>query len=410
MISIFENFVQNIESVETFFKKLAMKALEEDKSSLENRTKYYEDSIKEIFGEEVLKKFLKLLDDNINDQNAERELFTSISKEKYAYLLLKIDEAPKLRDKNFEILASGAFITLNNYFEFLFADLLTYYFINNKNQIEEKNISISLSELKNYSTIDEAYNEILFKEVEKLLIDLNFEEIKKYFQSLKVGLSEEFVDWNYINEIRERRHILVHNNSIVNKKYITKSGNPFNLAIGDTAKIKVKYFQKAIDEIRIAGILLIMNSWGKWEKNTTTEAIVELLTTSFELLKQKKYLITTKVCEYVETHIKPLNDNEDNCVLRSKFNHCIALKRLGEKEACQKKLNEIRISTLSPIFRIVNHILKDEFNEGILLFKQAIIVDEFSIADYLEWPIFDELRENEELNSLATSEFNEKTD
>ena len=55
MISIFENFVQNIESVETFFKKLAMKALEEDKSSLENRTKYYEDSIKEIFGATIIK-------------------------------------------------------------------------------------------------------------------------------------------------------------------------------------------------------------------------------------------------------------------------------------------------------------------------------------------------------------------
>ena len=435
---IFEQFVLNIQSVELFFKKFSIQALEEDKTILEAKKDYMENVFKKAIGEDAFNEIINKLNikdkaqDIIKEQNskdilkdAEFEIIENDednlsievqltenekeSKSKHLDLIFEFNNAPKLQTKNFEILTNSSFLMLNNYFEFLFADLLTFHFTNNKNTIEEKNINISLSDLKNYSTIDEAYSEILFKEVEKLLIDMNFEEIKEYFKKLGVSLSENLINWNKINEIRERRHLVVHNNSIINKKYLSKSENPFNFSIGDNATINANYFKETLEEIQTAGILLIMNCWGKWEKNNATDAIFEILNLTFDLLKEKKYSLTFKICEYVEKNIIAKDDDQENCLIRIKFNYCIALKRKAEIKKLDKKLEEIRVGSMSPIFKIAKHILINENETAISLLKQSIIVDKIKLEDYHEWPIIEELRKDESLNLKAIEQFKNNT-
>jgi hypothetical protein len=434
--AIYEQFVLNIQSVELFFKKFSILALEEDKSILTSKKEYMENVLKKALGQNGFDELMikinqkanessdlvveeeveieveevedaQVVEDIQNAENIEKSDSENFTKTNIQELMLQIENAPKLQTKNFEILASSTFLILNNYFEFLFADLLTFHFTNNKNLIGEKNINISLNELKNYSNIEEAFDDFLFREVEKLLLEMTFEEIKNYFKKLDVSLSEDFINWDNINEIRERRHLVVHNNSIVNKKYISKSNNPYNLNIGDIAKIDTEYLKKSIIDIQIAGILLIMNCWGKWQKKYATDAIMELLTLTFDLLKQKKYKTAIKICEYVEKNIKPSNDDEENCIIRIKFNYCIALKKLKEKKTLEKKLDELRVGSMTPIFKIAKHILSDEHKIAISLFKQSIIVDTFSIDDYLDWPIFEDIRNDTELNTVAIDEFKE---
>ena len=432
---IFEQFILNIQSVELFFKKFSIQALEEDKTILEAKKDYMGNVFKKAIGEDAFNEIINKLNSKDTEQDilkepnskdtlkdAEFEIIhedyevnNSIevqlttnekdSKSKYLNLIFEFNNAPKLQTKNFEILTNSSFLMLNNYFEFLFADLLTFHFTNNKNTIEEKNINISLSDLKNYTTIEEAYNEILFKEVEKLLIDMNFEEIKDYFKKLGVSLSENLINWNKINEIRERRHLVVHNNSIINKKYLSKSDNPYNFNIGDNAIINSNYFKETLEEIQTAGILLIMNCWGKWEKENATDAIFEILNLTFDLLKEKKYSLTFKICEYVEENIVAKDDDQENCLIRIKFNYCIALKRKEEIKKLDKKLEEIRVGTMSPIFKIAKHILINENETAISLLKQSIVVDEIKLEDYLEWPIFEELRKDQNLNLKAIEQF-----
>ena len=209
---IYQQFIRNIESVEAFFETFSLKALEEDKSILESRKTHLENAILKTFGEEGLKDFLKEIEKEDTEVEENKATSKEVPVEKLEDFLYQVTRTPKLQDKNFEILSNGAFLILNNHFEYLFADLLTFHFTTNKKVLEEKNISISLNELKNYSTVEEAYNDILFREVEKILLDLSFDEIKNYFKKLDVSLSEKLIDWELINEIRERRHLIVHNN------------------------------------------------------------------------------------------------------------------------------------------------------------------------------------------------------
>jgi hypothetical protein len=407
--NVYEQFIRNIESVEAFFETFSLKAIEEDKSILESRTAHLENAILKTFGKEGLDNFIKEIEKENEEENIEKEekqnSIKDIPVEKMEDFLYRITKTPKLQDKNFEILANGAFLILNNHFEYLFADLLTFHFTSNKEVLEEKNISISLNDLKNYSTVEEAYNDILFREVEKILLDLSFDEIKNYFTKLEVSLSENLIGWELINEIRERRHLIVHNNSIVNKKYLSRTDNPFKFEIGNQLDIKTDYLKNAIAEIKLAGIILIMNCWGKWSKENATEAVGELMDLTFELLQTNKNELVLKICEYIDKNIKPRNDDEESYILRAKINNCIALKRLDKKVILNNKLKGIRTGSMSPIFKIAKHLLKNEHKEAVPLIKQSIIVDELKFDNFWEWPLFEDIRMDKKYKELVEKEF-----
>lgn len=394
---IFHSFLGNIRSVEIFFDRLSPIAETEDKAIEQERNDYFDKCFKEVFGEdfEISKEGKKASEKKV-----------TISEENLNKFVSKVSKAPNIPAKNYTTLARGAFIMLNNYFEYLFSDLLTYHFKKNTSAIENKKVNISLDELKKYSSIDEAYDDFLYKEVETLLLDLNFEELKSYFQDkLDVSLEEHIVDWSLINEIRERRHIIVHNNSLVNKKYISRSGNPFNLKTDEEINIDVQYFKTALNEMKIAGSLLSLNCWGSWDKEDATDAIAHIMNQSFSELKEENFRTAIKLAAYCEKNIKPRNDEEDDYCYRIKFNHCIALKRLSLNDELSKKLKAIKPGTLSPIFKIAHYVLSSKYEEVITLIPKAVVADEFSLDKYLDWPLFEEMRQKEEFHKKAIETF-----
>lgn len=76
----------------------------------------------------------------------------------------------------------------------------------------------------------------------------------------------------------------------------------------------------------------------------------------------------------------------------------IALKKTNNNSELTKTLKGIQVGTATPIFKIAFQILNDNHVGLIDNFKKAIILDELNIDYYLEWPIFDFVRENEELH------------
>lgn len=393
--SILEAFLENIKSVEIFFNRLSPIAEIEDLAIEKEKKEYLINCLKDIFGEGYLPA----------EKEEEKKKF-ELSKADLNKLVYKVMKAPNIPAKNYTTLARGSFIMLNNYFEYLFSDLLTYHFKKNTSTIEAKRINISLDELKKYSSIDEAYDDFLYKEVEQLLLDMNFEELKSYFTvKLNIGLEEELIKWDFINEIRERRHIIVHNNSIVNKKYIHRSQNPFTLKLDDEVTITTEYFKKSMEEIKLAGTLLALNCWGSWDKNNTTGAIWHIMTQSYNELKTNNYEFSIKLGTYTEKSIKPRNDDEDDYCYRIKFNHCIALKKLGQQEDLDKKIAKIKIGALSPVFKMAQLTLKNSYEEVIELIPKAVVADEFTLEKYLDWPLFDEMRGMQEIHQKALAKF-----
>jgi len=389
MKNVYDSFLENLKSIECFFNKLEPLALTHDESIITE----YAESFKSCMIEE-----LGINPEIVENGDFKDEIKANVTQEKLEKFVMRVYKTPKIPPRNHEILTRSSFITLNNYFESLFSDLLTFYFKNYPGLLTDKKISISISDLSKYSSIEEANEDLIIREIENLLLELNFEELKKYFRdTLKISLEEKVINWERINEIRERRHIIVHNNSVVNKKYINRSNNIDNLKLGDNIQIDAKYFKNSLDEIKLAGALLIFNCWGAWDKENATDGIAEIMNLTFEMLKSGMFDYVIKLCEYAKSNIKPQNDDEEDYLLRIHYNNCIALKRLNNKEKLNQNLKKIKVGTLSPIFKLAHAILSDDSATYLEHLEKAQLVDKLSYEKVLEWPLFEDIRLNPDL-------------
>jgi hypothetical protein len=318
----------------------------------------------------------------------------------------RFSKRPKLTPRNYEILSRSSFLMLNNYFEYLLTDLLSYYYNKFKDSLSEKEFKVTLKELNEFENIEEATKSLILKEVESILVEKTFNELLEHFEKpLSISLENELIQWNKIIEIRERRHLIVHNSSIINKKYISRTGNPYKLEIGETLHIQEDYFENSWNELKIAGQLLLFNCWGKWDKDNTNNAIYQIMIQTFEDLKDKNHDLVRRTCEY-SNQIEAKNEDQEDYLFRIKINHAIALKKLNNQKALDKVIKTIKIGTATPIFKIAYKIINNDFKDLPKLFKKAIVMEELNIDFYLEWPIFDFIRiEESELHKELLKTF-----
>jgi hypothetical protein len=397
--SIYDTYFENLNSVKIYFNKFGNLASGEDESIKEKSQEFLDKAFTEI------KEEMKLVK-NKDDKN------DTITKEEAEKLLKKLartlNKKPKISPRNYEILSRSSFLMLNNYFEYLIADLLSYYYNKFKKSLNEKEFKFTLKELNEYESIEEATKDLIVKEVESLIIEKSFNELLEHFEEkLSISLEKKLIKWSEIIEIRERRHLIVHNSSIVNKKYISRTKNPFNYKIGDVVNIDKDYFLKSWSQFKLAGQLLIFNCWGNWDKDNADNAIYQIMTQTFDDLNSKNYNLVCKTCKYSE-QIEPKNEDQENYILRIKVNNAISLKKQKKDNEVKKSLDNIKVGTATPIFKIAHNILSDKHDDLEQLFTQAIIVDELIIDNYLEWPIFDFVREKEDINKILIKTFEHK--
>lgn len=425
---IFNSFSDNLDGINSYFKKFEHIAIGEDESMKGESAKFFTEIFSEL-NAEISKVDSDLAHElsNVNEERQESNTYIELESDsddlqediddyedvetnpamieifkKYAR---KMSKRPKMSTKNFEILSRGTFLMLNNYFEYLLADLLTYYYNKFKNSLDAKEFKVSLQELNEYDSIDELTKSLILKEVENIIVEKTFDQLLEHFEkSLHISLEKEIINWEKIIEIRERRHLIVHNSSIVNKKYIARTKNPYCFKIGDIIHIDKDYFHFAYKQLRVAGEILLFNCWGNWDKENIDNAIYQMLVSSFESLNSKDYDSVLKICKYCD-QIIPRNEAQEDYLLRIQINKGISYKKQKNKSELTKVLKAMKVGTATPIFKIAFQILDDDYANLGVLFQKAILLDELNIDFYLEWPIFDFVRNEEHINKQLIETF-----
>lgn len=389
---IFQSFQTNLDSLKVFVDTLSPVASEKDSNQMANVTKMLRGAVDYIKTVKEEKQGDKLSKDEINT------------------FLKQLKTLPKVNPAHARLLHQSSFVLLVGYFEYLFADLLKFYYRNFPGNISNKPIHIIINELKAYDSIEEAVDYVISKEVETILFDLSFNELIDFFdKKLKINLEREVINWDIINETRERRHIIVHNNSIINKKYLIKSKIDM---LPDKAKlinekkinVSIEYFQIAYNEIYLAGHILIFNCWKQWARNDSEKMFNELLITTFDCLTSNLNYIAKKL-SFHSVSLGPETDVETDLSLRITFNYIIALKRLGENDELEKELKKLKISSLSPIFKLAYYTLKDDKKKILENIRHCKLMDDMKVDHLHEWPLFEELRKDTEFFSLLEKEF-----
>ena len=328
------SFKRNLFGIEYYYDKFGSLAQGVDIDEVKKSGEYIEACFNEI---------------GFDPKKAKTELAEKkIPSDKVMELFRKLKKQPKISAKNYEILSRSSFLMLNNYFEYLLSDLLSYHYNKFQKSLNEKKFNLALKEINEYETIEEVTKALITKEVESMMVEMTFDELLEHFhQTLEIDNEKEILNWDLIRECRERRHLIVHNSSIVNKKYILRTKNPFNFKIGDTVHVDKDYFIKSCKEFYIAGLLLSYNCWGKWDKEEAANAVYEIMVDSFELLKQKDYDFVSRFTTYAQK-IEARDEDQEDYLLRTKVNRLIALKKLADNSTLSKELKKIKAGTASP--------------------------------------------------------------
>jgi len=218
--------------------------------------------------------------------------------------------------------------------------------------------------------------------------------LKEY---LSLDLSESIVNWDIINEAVERRNVIIHNECVVNRRYL-RSVEPTvipegkRLKEGNRVTVDREYFTKVHEEIFTAGVLIAQGCWRKWQKEELEEADTSLINTMYRQLQKEKWHLAEKLgyaSKYMET--KDVGNRRT-----IEINYCQALKWQGKEAELQKGISAIDESSLSPKFKACHAALRGNRDDFYKYAEQAVMIDEIDNEAFDEWPLFRELRQDAE--------------
>jgi len=382
---IHDSFVTNLEGLEAFVKNVSPIAEKHDKATREKLDKFTKGIFK-IFG----------LPKGKIDQRKRKQVVEGVTEDQAEKIIQLVADLPRLTVSQAELLYRSSFVMLVSYFDFLLSDLIHYFYRKYPESLSGRDLPLTLSELKLLGGVDEALDFVINKEAESVLYD-SLEKQKLYLKNtLKIDTKDSIINWSRVIEAVERRHIIVHNDCKINRRYLTKVDpsqipeKTKDLKEGTRVRITERYFRSVFEEICVSGLILLQCCWRKWEKADTASADGRLILDIYDTLVKENWTCAERLGLFSEE----CKVTDQACRLVLDVNYCQSLKWQGKENELQEELKKFDISALSPKFVLAVYALRsdrDGFYDNI---ENAITVDKMSEEDFVEWPLFRELRKD----------------
>jgi len=393
-IGIHHSFTTNLYSLEVFVKNVAPIAAKQDKAATKEITRAVNQLSQLIKTEEKNKRTSA---PKLDNKKILQEIY-SIAK-----------KLPHIPLAQAELLYRSSFIMLISYFDFLLSDLIHYFYKKYPDSLSGKELPLKLSELKLLGSIDDAVDYVVHKEAESVLYDSLKGQIKYLKNTLKIDTKDNIINWNKLTESMERRHITVHNDCKINRRYLNNVDlsqipeKTKGIKEGTKIRITEKYFRGVLEEICVAGLVLLQVCWRKWEGDDTGDADTRLITDIYDILVKEDWACAERLGLFSkECDVK---DHADRLILD--INYCQSLKWQGKQDKLEEEIKKFDISALSPRFILAVCALKSDRDGFYSNVENAIVVDGMQEEHFMEWPLFRELRKDadygDKIHSILTS-------
>lgn len=382
---IHQSFVTNLEGLGIFVNNVAPVVRKHDKATLEK-------------GKTALEKVFKIVEapENALKGRGSKEIKTKLTKKQMIQIVHALENLTRLSGPQIGLLYKSSFAMLVSYFDFLVSDLIHYFYQTYPESLSGKERSITLNELRLCHDLSEAVNYVVNKEIDSVLYE-TLDKQKTYFRSrLRIDTKENIIHWNKLNEVVERRNIIVHNDDKINRRYLKNTDSSVvpekkkDLKEGKKITISPNYFASAFDEVLIAGIILIQCCWRKWRKDDVDSVDSALIKDIYDMLSKEEWTVAEKLGLFSQ-ECKVCNERNR---LYLDINYCQSLKWQNKKGELQEELKKFDMSTLSPIYVLALCALKSDRDNFYKNVEKAIIVDKMEKENFMEWPLFRELRED----------------
>lgn len=251
----------------------------------------------------------------------------------------------------------------------------------------------TLVDIEGFATIDEFRSSCIDRYTDSLMFG-GFDDWIEWFAKRKIDCSDLIEKLDSMREIFQRRHVIIHNGSVVNRQYLLKLPNLDNPPeLGTRVGVGKVYLNNALDTLTRFGILLGVRTarklcGTKQEDNQRVDGLISDLAYTF--LRAGHYqmvidIITSELCNCTDAYRYQI----------MQVNRWIALKEMNGIDSIRKEVEDWQTDVLTRKFALAQDALlernKEAYKLGIELMKSGDIATE----DWFTWPLLKGVREYE---------------
>ncbi|MCH7878600.1 MAG: hypothetical protein IH914_04715 [candidate division Zixibacteria bacterium] len=387
VLLILSRFKQNMESLRLFVENIAPHAAKQDELTSDRLTRL----MSRAFKKPELVKLLKTAKKNGGKSSSD------IKQRAIEVLTRELEPIRRIGSPKETLLYRSAFVLLVSYVEILMSELFKFHLLNHPSVLANRtSASIHLEKLLSCSGLDDAINQIIKAQVDKMLYSSFEDKVDVFSKELGVNDFNEHVDLVKLIEVMERRNLIVHNDLRVNSKYINKvpvylrRRGKKAIKVGERLTITKSYFRESFDECHSFGLILLHDCWRKWSKDEVSVADKTIVQDTFELLEDDRWWVAQRVSAF-GLRLDPKAELQRFSL---HVNYCQSLKWQGDVAKLKKELETIDRSALQPLFALAVCALESDKDNFFRLLGKAARLNEIEKDDLMTWPLFREFRED----------------
>ena len=409
-------FIRNVQSVRAFNERIGPIADEHDRAV----TKQMMDAIREIAPEAADQEgelIIRTDSGKAGDTKAPAQLSEADEGSKQTPRVVVVDgetaasfartmrSLSNLPTGQGPLLRRGALTTLVSFLEVLISDLIQFFYLKNPAALPAETQTLSLAELRELDSVEDAERYLIYRETDGVLRRSLEDQLAYFSKRLHVDLGPLDADRDALTEVVQRRNLLIHNNGVVNRQYISQVASnlveQYGAIQGKRLRTTSQYLSDAIDSVYLSGLTLIQQCWRKWDKASTDQADTVVVERLYQSLLDERFQLTTKLAQRLQ-HIR---FNEEKQARMATINHAIALKELGRTDEMESVLASMDWSACAAEYKLALFALRNDDEQFYELLPKIIVSGEIAKSDLKEWPLFAHQRPTERFAQVLSKHF-----
>ena len=350
---------------------------------------------KKLFGHEI-----DIMEEDDDDGTKYSFDMSDDAQHKFSFAMNKLS---KNQDRKSSLYQSSL-VTVISYVEWFLAQIIHKFYDKNPNAVGLKDKQISLEDLYNFGSIDDAKKYLIDIKVESVLRGSFKDWIKFLKEQMNLSMSYLKDHENDLIEACQRRNLYVHNGGIVNSIYSKNCEFLENTPeLGSKLPCDKDYLDKCLSAFEKSFLLIACELWKKNEPENR-ERYVLMNHLSYEHISEGRYEVGASIAYFLCGDKKQKESDRTVC----QINYWQAMKWSGEFDSVKSEIKDADFSAKDSIYVLAKHALLDEFDSALKMMPDLVKSEKLTIEDLREWPLFRAIREQPEyeimINELQPEE------
>jgi len=278
----------------------------------------------------------------------------------------------------------------------VFSVLFKFYFKENPGALSLENQELSFAELKKISSVSDARDFLIEREITKILLQKGISErLKALKKDIHINTPDDEKVILEIKKLIKTRNLIIHNNGCVDSEYakICKGSQKK----GDYLQINEEYLKKSLYLVLFVSGFVLQSAQTKFVKDKIKSEDFILNDVMHALLKRGEFGYLKQL--YNVSEKSSLDDLNKKMVV---INFCIGLKEQKKsKQHIEKVLAKEDWSVVSDEFVLALHALRDNDEEFYKLLDKLLTQKKIGKAEIGDWKIFTPYRNKIKFRKLV---------